>query len=247
MDGNPTDRMTSPAFSALPERIRAVRARIFAAAGRAGRNPSEIRLIAVSKGQPAAAVEIALAEGLGEFGENYLEEALPKIRALPSSAVWHMIGHVQGRKAKAAAENFSWVHSVDSAALARRLSRFAVESNRSIRVLLECNLSGEVAKFGWPAADPSAWDSLWPSFREIIPLPGLSVVGLMTMAPYSDDPELSRPIFQKLKALQTAARERVQGSDWSELSMGMSDDFEPAVEEGATMVRIGRALFGPRG
>ncbi len=246
VNGNPSDRMTSPALSALPERIRAVRARIGAAAGRAGRNPSEIRLIAVSKGQPAAAVETALAEGLREFGENYLEEALSKIQALPRSAVWHMIGHVQGRKARAIVENFSWVHSADSVALARRLSRFAVESNQSIQVLLECNLSGEATKFGWPAADPSAWESLWPAFREIIPLPGLSVVGLMTMAPYADDPELSRPIFQKLKALQTAARACVPGSDWAELSMGMSDDFEPAVEEGATMVRIGRALFGPR-
>jgi pyridoxal phosphate enzyme (YggS family) len=246
MDPHSSDRTPSSDLSALPERIRAVRARILSAAGRARRDPVGIRLIAVSKGQPAAAIEQAFAEGLREFGENYLEESLPKIQALPPAAVWHMIGHVQGRKAKAVAENFPWVHSVDSVALAQRISRFAGGQGRGCRILLECNLSGEAAKFGWPAADPSEWDSLWPAFREILALPGLSVAGLMTMAPYSDDPELSRPIFRNLKRLQTAAREHAPGSDWAELSMGMSDDFEPAVEEGATMVRIGRALFGAR-
>jgi hypothetical protein len=157
-----------------------------------------------------------------------------------------MIGHVQSRKAKSTAENFSWVHSVDSAELARRLSRFAVEAGRTIRVLLECNLSGETTKYGWSASDPSAWETLWPAWREILQLPGLSVAGLMTMAPYSDDPETARPVFRNLKRLQAAAREAVPDSDWAELSMGMSDDFEQAVEEGATMVRIGRALFGER-
>jgi PLP dependent protein len=241
-----SDRNVSPDPSALPERIRAVRARILAAAARVNRDPSEIRLIAVSKGQPAAAIEQAFAEGLREFGENYLEEALPKIQALSPGAGWHMIGHVQGRKAKGVAENFPCVHSVDSVALARRLSRFAVESNKTIRVFLECNLSGEETKFGWPASEPIAWDSLWPSWREILPLPGLSVVGLMTMAPYADDPEASRPVFSALRRLRDRARESVPGSDWAELSMGMSDDFVQAVEEGATMVRIGRALFGAR-
>jgi pyridoxal phosphate enzyme (YggS family) len=233
-------------LSALPEKIHSVRGRIKIAAARAHRDPSEIRLIAVSKGQPAAAIEKAFAEGLREFGENYLEEALPKIPAVSPAVTWHMIGHVQGRKAKAVAEYFSCVHSVDSTAVARRLSRFAAERGRTIQVLLECNLSGEPTKFGWPASDPSAWESLWPIWREILPLPGLSVVGLMTMAPYSDDPEQSRPVFQQLRRLRAAARERVPGSAWPELSMGMSDDFEQAVEEGATMVRIGRALFGAR-
>ena len=145
--------------SALPERIHSVRARIEAAALRARRDPSEIRLIAVSKGRPAAAIQAAFSAGLREFGENYLEEALPKISLLPADSVWHMIGHVQGRKAKSTAENFPWVHSVDSLALARRLSRFAAEAGRTSRVLLECNLSGEATKFGWPASDPSAWEN----------------------------------------------------------------------------------------
>jgi PLP dependent protein len=246
MSTHRSDPDVAPGVPVLPERIRSVRDRIQTAAARVHRDPSEIRLIAVSKGQPVAAIERALSAGLAEFGENYLEEALPKIRALPPGVTWHMIGHVQGRKAKAAAENFPSIHSVDGAELARRLSRFAAEEGRTIRVLLECNLSGEATKFGWPASDPSGWDSLWPAWREILPLPGLSVVGLMTMAPYSDDPETSRPVFQKMKRLQAAAREQVPGSDWAELSMGMSDDFEQAVEEGATMVRIGRALFGAR-
>ncbi len=245
-----TDRASSPEpsldLSALPERIHSIRARIQAAARRVHRDPSEIRLIAVSKGQPAAAVQKAISEGLCEFGENYLEEALPKIHLLSPAVTWHMIGHVQGRKAKGVVENFPCVHSVDSGTLAQRLSRFSVEAGRTVRVLLECNLSGEATKSGWPASDPSAWDSLWPAWREILPLPGLCVAGLMTMAPYSNDPETSRPIFRTLKRLQAAAREFVPGSDWTDLSMGMSDDFEQAVEEGATMVRIGRALFGAR-
>lgn len=246
MIDHPFERYTPLDLSALPEKIHSVRGRIQAAAARAHRDPSKIRLVAVSKGQPVAAIEKAFAEGLREFGENYVEEGLPKIPVISPAVTWHMIGHVQGRKAKTTAEYFSWVHSVDSAAVAGRLSRFAAERGRTIQVLLECNLSGEPTKFGWPASDPSAWESLWPMWREILPLPGLSVVGLMTMAPYSDDPEQSRPVFQQLRRLQTAAREHVPGSAWPELSMGMSDDFEQAVEEGATMVRIGRALFGAR-
>ncbi|MGD0807524.1 MAG: YggS family pyridoxal phosphate-dependent enzyme [Anaerolineales bacterium] len=246
MNNRQSNPETSLDLSVLPERIHSVRARIRAAAEHVHRNPSEIRLIAVSKGQPVTAVQKAFFEGLCEFGENYLEEALPKIHLLSPAVTWHMIGHVQGRKAKSVTENFPCVHSVDSMALARRLSRFAEENGRTIRILLECNLSGEATKYGWSASDPSAWESLWPLWREIFPLPGLSLAGLMTMAPYSDDPETSRPIFRSLKRLQAAAREHVPGSDWTELSMGMSDDFEQAVEEGATMVRIGRALFGTR-
>jgi pyridoxal phosphate enzyme (YggS family) len=236
----------SPSLPDVAERIESVLGRIRIAAGRARRDPAGIRLIAVSKGQPVAAVEKARSAGLREFGENYLEEALPKIRALDPYITWHMIGHVQGRKAKGVVENFRYLHSVDSVALARRLSRFAAESGKTIPVLLECNLSGEATKYGWPASDPSGWDSLWPAWREILALPGLSVAGLMTMAPYSSDPEQSRPVFSGLRRLRDRARESLPGRDWAELSMGMSDDFEPAVEEGATMVRIGRALFGPR-
>jgi pyridoxal phosphate enzyme (YggS family) len=241
---NHSDAKVPPDLNDILERIESIRGRIRAAAERARRDPSGIRLIAVSKGQPLAAIERARTAGLLEFGENYLEEALPKIHTLDPSVTWHMIGHVQGRKAKGVVENFRMVHSVDSLALARRLSHFATESGKTIPVLLECNLSGETSKFGWPASDPSAWASLWAPWREILTLPGLSLLGLMTMAAYSSDPETSRPVFSGLRRLRDSARENLPGSGWVELSMGMSDDFEPAVEEGATMVRIGRALFG---
>jgi len=232
--------------TSFEERLRLIRQRIAAAAGRAHRDPAAVRLIAVSKGQGAALIRDAFAAGMREFGENYLEEAEPKIRALDSSITWHMIGHVQSRKAKGVMGLFPFIHSLDSAALARRLSRFAEEHGRTVNILLECNLSGEATKFGFPAADPSSWESLAHQWEQILPLPGITVIGLMTMAPYSQDPETSRPVFRKLRELQNAVRKVLPAVIGPELSMGMSDDFEQAVEEGATMVRIGRALFGLR-
>ncbi len=228
------------------ERLDSIRERIAAAAGRARRDPAGIRVIAVSKGQPAERIGEAVAAGMNEFGENYLEEAGPKIRALAPTITWHMIGHVQSRKAKGVVELFPLIHSVDSAALARRLSRFAVERGTTVRILMECNVSGEAAKFGWPAVGISSWDLLLREWEQLLPLPGLSVIGLMTMAPYAQDPETARPIFRRLRQLRDAARTALPETIGPDLSMGMTDDFEPAVEEGATMVRIGRALFGPR-
>lgn len=236
--------MDKPA--SFENRLLAVRERISAAAVRARRDPAGVRVIAVSKGQPADRIGEAVAAGMNEFGENYLEEAGPKIRGLAPTITWHMIGHVQSRKAKGVAELFSIIHSVDSAALARRLSRFALERGATVRILMECNASGETTKFGWPAADDSAWESLLREWEQLLPLPGISVIGLMTMAPYADDPETARPIFRRLRRLRDAARTALPDAIGPELSMGMTDDFEPAVEEGATMVRIGRALFGPR-
>ncbi len=215
--------MIDPA--SFEERLQTIRGRIAAAALRAGRDPSAIRLVAVSKSQPAEAIRTAFSAGLREFGENYVEEAEPKIQALDPSITWHMIGHLQSRKAKTAAVLFTRIHSIDSLALARRLSRFAADGGKTIEILLECNLSGEVSKFGFPAA---------------------AVTGLMTMAPYSEDPETSRPVFRRLRELRERARRDLPQAEWRELSMGMSDDFEQAVEEGATILRIGRALFGPR-
>jgi hypothetical protein len=230
----------------FPDRLHKVYERIAAAAMRAGRDAAGIRLIAVSKGQPAEAIRAAFAAGLREFGENYLEEAEPKIRELDPSISWHMIGHLQSRKAKAAAALFTRIHSVDSLALARRLSRFAADSGKTLEILLECNLSGEVSKFGFPASEPSAWEGILHEWEQILPLPGLAVTGLMTMAPYSEDPETSRPVFRRLRDLRERALRELPQAGWRELSMGMSDDFEQAIEEGATILRIGRALFGPR-
>jgi hypothetical protein len=233
-------------LASFEERLHAIRSRIAAASSRAGRDPAGIRLIAVTKGQPAATVREAFEAGLREFGENYLEEAGPKIRALDPAIAWHMIGHVQSRKAKSVAALFPMIHSVDSLGLAQRLSRSASEAGRPVVILLECNLAGESSKTGFPAASASAWERLFPEWEQILALPGLSTAGLMTMPPYSEDPELSRPVFGRLRALRELARRSLPQAEWRELSMGMSDDFEQAVEEGATMVRIGRALFGPR-
>ena len=236
--------MTVP--TTFEDRLLSIRERISAAANRARRDPSGFRLVAVSKGQPVGLIREAFAAGLREFGENYLEEAEPKIRALDSSIRWHMIGHVQRRKAKGMVDLFPVIHSVDSLALTRRLSRFASERRKTIQILLECNISGEASKFGFAAADPSTWDSLIHEWEQILQLPGLSVAGLMTMAPYSDDPETSRPVFRRLRELRDRIRQDLAQSAGRELSMGMSDDYEQAIEEGATIIRIGRALFGPR-
>jgi pyridoxal phosphate enzyme (YggS family) len=232
--------------NSFEERLLSVSGRIAAAAQRVRRDPAGIRLIAVSKGQPAGRIRQAVDAGLREFGENYLEEAEPKIRSLPDTVTWHMIGHVQSRKARGVVELFPFVHSVDGTGLAERLSRFGMERGKSVRILLECNTSGESTKFGFPASDPSSWNVLLSDWERILRLPGLSVIGLMTMAPFSENPEDARPIFRRLRELRDAARTAYPDALGPELSMGMTDDFEPAVEEGATMVRVGRALFGPR-
>jgi pyridoxal phosphate enzyme (YggS family) len=230
----------------IPERLSRVHERIASAARTAGRNPDGVRLIAVSKGQPLSAVVRAFDAGQRDFGENYLEEAELKISSAPSEIVWHMIGHVQSRKAKTVAPHFAWVHSVDSLALAGRLSRFAVEGGFTMKIFLECNVSGEATKFGWPAADSSTWIGLIAGWRTVLDLPGLVVAGLMTMAPYSSDPEQSRPVFQRLRELRDLACRNLNCQNEWGLSMGMSDDFEQAVEEGATWLRVGRAIFGVR-
>jgi pyridoxal phosphate enzyme (YggS family) len=227
-------------------RLSTVRERIRTAALRAGRDPESIRLIAVSKGQPGSAVREAHAAGQRDIGENYLEEAETKFRECPPDIVWHMIGHVQSRKAKGIPLFFSAVHSVDSLALAGRLSRSAVEQGKRLRIFLECNVSGEATKYGWPVVDDAAWPAVIAEWREVLLLPGLTVSGLMTMAPYAPDPEASRPVFRNLRLFRDHACRELGCPILWDLSMGMSDDFEPAIEEGATHLRIGRAIFGDR-
>ncbi len=252
----------SPVITVDRERLRKnleqVRERIAAAAERAGRSAGEITLVAVSKTHPPEAVVAALDLGVRHFGENRVEEGNPKIEAVralltseaPAHAgnggvrpdpVWHMIGHVQSRKARdVIAGGYALVHSVDRVKLARRLSRFALEAGRVQEILLEVNVSGEATKFGF---DPEA---LIPAVEEIATLPGLRVRGLMTMAPIVADPEDARPVFTALRTLRDEMACRFPELDWHHLSMGMTDDFEVAIEEGATIVRIGRAIFGPR-
>ncbi len=157
-----------------------------------------------------------------------------------------MIGHVQSRKARPVAELFDYLHSLDSLKLARRLDASCGEFGRRLPVLLECNVSGEETKFGYPAWQEDRWDALLPEINEIASLPNLELRGLMTMAPYLDNPEQARPYFSRLRRLRDFLQSRVAGASLSELSMGMSADYQVAIEEGATWVRIGTAIFGPR-
>ena len=237
-------------MGSLAENIAAVQARITAAAIQAGRDPAEVTLVAVSKTQPADRVAAAADCGLRLFGENRVEEALPKMRALAGrpDLAWHMLGHVQSRKAREAAlAGFGLIHSVDSVKLAQRLARLADEAGRHAGVLLECNVSGEASKGGFRADDPAHWDSLLVELEPLGRLPGLRVHGLMTMAPIVEQPAEARPYFARLRELRDHLARRGLAGEWPELSMGMTDDFEAAIAEGATLVRIGRAIFGERG
>lgn len=232
-----------------------VQERIADAALRAGRDPAAVVLVAVTKAFPVQVILDGYALGLRQFGENRPEEGAEKIPQVNDAVdgarpVWHMVGHVQSRKATLTAEHFDVVHSVDGLKVARRLSRFAVDRGGGLRVLLECNVSGEESKYGFRAdrweRDEAQRRMLLTACAEILALPGLRLEGLMTMAPVADDAESVRPVFAGLRALRDELAERYPAGDWSVLSMGMTDDFEVAVEEGATMVRIGRALFGSR-
>jgi pyridoxal phosphate enzyme (YggS family) len=239
-------------MDSLPASISKVRDRIAAAAQRAGRDPLEITLVAVTKTHLAEVVRAAAEAGLRDFGENRIEEASPKIAAVGRGDVhWHMIGHVQSRKAREVARaGFALVHSVDSLKLAGRLSRYATETGRVQPILLECNVSGEAAKEGFAAwGGPARWETLLPEWEKIRTLSGVRVRGLMTMAPIVPESEAARPVFQRLRELRDYLRAHLPlaGGNWRELSMGMTDDFEAAIAEGATIVRIGRAIFGERG
>ena len=213
-----------------------------------GRDPDSIRLVVVTKGHPASSVQRVIEAGACSLGENYVEEALEKMRICPGAnrVDWHMIGHIQSRKARLVCENFHVVHSLDSVKVARRLDRFAGESGHKLPVLLECNVSGEASKYGWPAWTDNQFKELLPIVDELLTFSNLDIVGLMTMPPFSSDPEHSRPYFQRIRELQQYLWEHFPTANWRELSMGMSQDYMVAIEEGATMLRIGTAVMGPR-
>ncbi len=215
----------------IAERLALVQGRIAQAAERAGRSPDDVTLVAVGKAFPTEAVAEGIAAGLTHIGENRVQEAatkIPALRHLP--ATWHLIGHLQTNKAKTALELFDIIHSVDSLRLAQVLSRRA---QRSIPVLLEVNVAGEASKFGFPPSEALQ------SAEAVTRLPHVDLRGLMTIAPLVGDPEQVRPVFRELRRLRDAL-------GLPQLSMGMTDDFEVAIEEGATIVRIGRAIFGER-
>lgn len=214
----------------------------------AGRRPEEIRLVVVTKSQPLEAILMVIEAGARYLGENYAEKALPKIDALGDvpGVEWHMIGHVQSRKAYMVCKFFSYVHSLDSLKLAERYNSYAEELVRTLPVLLEFNMSGEETKSGFQGVDEESWDKLLPEVEQIANLPNLEVLGLMTMAPFFADPEGARPYFKKLRRLQSFLEKKFPQANWGELSMGMSSDFEVAIQEGATWLRIGQAIMGPR-
>ena len=250
--------------------LRQVRDRIAEAALRAGRSPADVRLVAVTKTFPVEAILEAHAAGQRDFGENRPEEGAEKIprvvgrlagqvhRSGPDDVlarsvdapVWHMIGHIQSRKADLVIAHFDVVHAVDRQKLARSLSQLALEAGCRIPVMLECNVSGEASKYGYAAAnwemDASVRQTLLAEATAVVGLPGLRVEGLMTVAPISEDRESTRKVFASLRGLRDLLREQFPELGWPELSMGMTDDFEVAVSEGATLVRIGRAIFGSR-
>lgn len=237
-------------MSALVDNLRRVQERIGAAARRSGRDPSAITLVAVGKTHPVETIVAAIGLGLRHMGENRAEEASEKIPAVRSAItnyqspiIWHMIGHVQSRKAETVAGLFDWVHSVDSLRLAERLSRFAGQRGRRLNVLLEFNVSGETSKYGF---DGQGGEKLLEEVEAIVALPYLQVEGLMTLAPIVAEPEQARPAFRALREWRDRLASRFPEREWKHLSMGMTDDFEVAIEEGATIVRIGRAIFGER-
>ncbi len=227
----------------------AVNERIQRAAQSAQRDPGNVRLVVVTKAQPVEVMRAAIAAGTSILGENYPEETVPKIESLgemASAVQWHMIGHLQSRKVGMVCEYFDMLESLDSLKLAEKLERQLAERNRILPVLLEMNVSGEESKFGFPAWEEKLWDGLLAEIEAFLALPHLIVRGLMTMPPLYDDPEQPRPFFVQLRRLGEFLSGRFGADHFSELSMGTSADYPTAVQEGATLVRIGTAIVGPR-
>lgn len=228
----------------IAARLAEVRERIAEACRRTGRRTEEVGIVAVTKSFPAEVVRAAVAAGLNEIGENRVQEARDK-RALLGDLPgvrWHLVGHLQKNKAGLALALFDLVHSVDDLELARALDRRAAALNRTVPILLEVNVGEEATKFGFPPRE----EVLFHAVEEMLRLPHLCLEGLMTVAPIAPDPEQVRPIFARLRELREKLRERFPEVPWKHLSMGMTDDYVVAVEEGATLVRLGRALLGER-
>ena len=225
----------------IAENLKTVKDRIASAAKRAERDPSSVRLIVVTKTVDVESIRQAVAAGASVLGENRVQEAREKIEKLGSIARWHLIGHLQTNKAKYAVKLFELIHSVDNLELAKELDKQAVKTGKVQNVLIEVNIAGESAKAGIAIQEVTAL------VRNAAKLKNISIKGLMTMPPYSEDPEDSRPYFRKLQEMaETIKKENIPAVTMNELSMGMSGDYEVAIEEGATMVRVGTAIFGNR-
>ncbi len=222
--------------------------KIASAAKMSSRSPKSVRLVVVTKSQPLEVVEAAVEAGVRILGENYPEEGVRKIQSIAekSAVEWHMIGHVQSRKAGLVAQHFNLLHSLDSLKLAQRFNRFCEEAGHTLPVLLEFNVGGEESKGGWPAWDEAQWAVLTDDISSLLSLPDLQVQGLMAMPPLGETAEFSRPFFQRLRRLQEYLMKQFPQASWTELSIGTSLDYEVAVQEGATLVRVGTAIVGPR-
>jgi hypothetical protein len=226
----------------IPENIAKVEERIANACRRSGRRREDVRLVAVSKTHPPEVIRVAFAAGLRDFGENRVQEAMSKRLALADlPATWHLVGHLQSNKARVARELFHWVHSLDSLRLAEKLAQAAAPGGAPLPVLIEVNLGGEISKAGIRAGEVAALA------EQIAPMETLELRGLMVIPPFLENPEDVRPYFRQLRALAGEIEARKLPSvSMRELSMGMSHDFEVAIEEGATIIRVGTAIFGER-
>ena len=225
----------------VKENIRQIRETIAETSEKSGRSSSSVRLMAVTKTVDDDRIIEAIEAGVDIIGENYIQEAKRKIESMGKSVQWHMIGHLQTNKAKIAAGLFEMIHSVDRMELAQELNKRASAAGLTPKILIEVNISGEKTKNGVPLA--RAIDLV----RNVALLPNISIQGLMTMPPYFDDPEDARPFFRRLRELkETIESEKIPRVEMNELSMGMTGDYIVAIEEGATIVRIGRAIFGER-
>jgi PLP dependent protein len=235
------EKHTGSQTAALAANIARVHASIADAAQRVGRNPEEITLVAVSKTKPIELIEAAFSLGITTFGENKVQEAQQKIATFhPTGIRWHMIGHLQSNKAGKASGLFDCIHSIDSWHLAQILNQHAEKNSTIQPILLQVNISGETSKEGLQAEETVE------IARRIVSLQHLEVQGLMTVAPLVEKPEDTRPIFRALRILRDTLRQEIPQCPWQQLSMGMTDDYHIAIEEGATIVRIGRAIFGER-
>lgn len=228
--------------------LASVQQKIAAAAQSSGRDYRDIRLVVVTKSQPVEVVEAVLKAGANLLGENYPEETLPKILSLKGRypAEWHMIGHLQGRKARIVSEHFHLFQALDRVEIAEKLNQQLAILHRRMPVLLEFNTGGETSKSGWDAALEQDWEKLLPDIRHIRTLPYLEIRGLMTMPPLLEPPDLVRPYFMRLRKLRDFISAEMPDLNLSDLSMGTSSDFQIGIQEGATLVRIGTAIVGPR-
>lgn len=225
----------------ISENLAHINLRICAAAEIAGRDPSSVSLVAVSKTRPSADIIEAFKAGQVIFGENYIQELAPKLAEVAEAVEWHFIGHLQSNKVKYIAGRVSMIHTVDRISLAQEIDKQWKKLGRVCDVLIQVNISGEITKSGTTEAGAIQL------IRECALLPNIKVKGLMTMPPFFDDPDAARPYFAELRRLsETVADQQIAGVDMVELSMGMSGDFEAAIQEGATLVRVGTAIFGGR-